>query len=312
MIKQLFLGASIVLPFIGWQPLLAQAIPDIEGAIIQDNQIGDAIRDQQDRGVQIRDEDETIDGEAGIFVLQKNRIFFVGGSYGVSYSENPLRTVDDVGDSFAVNFAATAGVQTRIDDAFDFGLNVAVSGSEYSESFAPSSRNVNGALSVGTPIGGTPLYLNGTVFGGFNFDEDFENGSAFYGGSISLGAAFPIGKRTLIRPGISATRQWSEVEDNNSTSAAVTIGVVHAIDPQWTLAANARVNRTWFDDFFEDVTFLPRKDWQYGGNVSMSYRHNENITASVSAGYEKRDSTFFLSEFESFEASLIFALRVGF
>ena len=290
----------------------AQALPEIENTITQGSQIDDIIREQDRLSGQIAKKDDEIDGEAGIYVLKKNEIFFVGGTAGIGYSGNPVRTVDDVGDSFFINFAATAGVQTQIGEALDFGARVNVSGIEYGEAFGPSSRNINGNINVGVPIKGTPLYASASAFGGFNFDDDFGNVTSFYGASVSLSAALQLGKQTIVRPNIVATRQWNETADNNNKAVSASVGVVHIMSSRFSLAADARVTRTWFDDFFEDVTFVKRKDWSYGGSVSGTYRHNQQISLSVSAGYEKRDSTFFLSEYDSFEASLLFSAIMRF
>ncbi len=290
----------------------AQAVPDIQDTITQGSQIDDIIRDQDRIGPRLGGDGDEIDGEAGIYVLRVNEIFYVGGSYGVNYSENPLRTVDDVGGAFSVNLAATAGMQTRFAEAIDLGVSATIGGTEYNELFAPSSRNINGAINIGTQIGQSPIYIGATGFGGFNYDMSFENGTGFYGGSASLSAALPLGQRTVLRPVISVTRQWSETEDNNSTSAVGAVSITHGITNNFIVGASASVTHSWFDDFFEDVTFVKRKDWQYSGGINATYRLNENISVGAAAGYEKRDSTFFLSEYDSFDASLTFSARIRF
>lgn len=290
----------------------AQAVPDINDSITEGSQIDDIIRQQDRIGSQLGQDSNEIDGEAGIFVLRANEIFYVGGSYGIGYSENPQRTVDGDGDSFLVNLAATAGVQTRIAEAVDFGISATVGGTEYNENFAPSSRSISGAITAGTQVGQSPVYLGFTAFGGFNYDDSFNNGTGFYGGSASVSAGFALGPRTAIRPSISGTRQWSDISENDSTSVTGGVSVTHAVATNFSIGASTRVTHTWFDNFFEDVTFVKRKDWQYGGGINATYRVNDNILLGAAAGYEKRDSTFFVSEYESFEASLTFSARLRF
>lgn len=294
------------------QTVFAQGIGDFESSIIQGDQIDQAILNQQQLGGQVRPDENAIDGEAGIYILNKNDIFYVGATAGFGYSENPLRTVDDIGDSFSFNAAGSTGVQTKLAEAVDFGLQVTVSGVEYFDDFAPSSRNINSSATVGTPIKNTPLYISATIFGGLNFDEDFEDGVEFIGGTAGIGAGIPIGKRTIFRPGVAVTRQWSATSDNNSTSANGTLGITHVLQPNLSISANARVTRTWFDDFFEDVTFVPRRDWQYGVTAVANYQASNNLSLGVSAGYSRRDSSFFISEFDSFDASLFVSARLRF
>ena len=289
-----------------------QAVPDIEGAIVQGGQIDDVIDEQDRLNTQLQVDDGEIDGEAGIYILKKNDIFFVGGAIGTGYSENPQRILNNVEDSFWASAAFTAGVQTKIAEAVDFGVRANVSGLEYFSDFGPSSRNTSASITVGTPIAGTPLYASASAFGGFNFDGDFENGVAFYGGSLSVNAALPVGQRTLIRPSIGVSRQWSEIEENNATSAAANLTVLHIVAPKVVVSADAFVNRTWFDNFFEDVIFVERRDWNYGGGASLSYRPNEWLNTSVSVGYEKRDSSFFISEYDGFDASLLVSATLEF
>lgn len=290
----------------------AQTLPDIQDAITQGSQIDDAVFGDTGGTLNRPDAATEIDGEAGIYVLRTNDIFFIGGAAGLSYSGNPLRTAGDVGDSFAADFAATAGVRTQIDGSVDLGLTAVVSGTEYFESFAPSSRNAHAAINLGTLIAGTPLYASITGFGGYNFDSDFENGTSFYGGTARLAASFPLAKRTALVADVQASRQWSGISENNSTAASGSLRIDHQIDPRLRVGASATVKRTWFDNFYEDVTFVERSDWTYGGALLSSYAISENFSASVSAGYEKRDSSFFLSEYESFEGSLLFSARLRF
>jgi hypothetical protein len=291
----------------------AQAIPDLQGSITLGSQIDDIIKAQKERNrANALGEDETIDGEAGIYVLRRNEIFFVGGGVSTGYSNNPLRTADDVGGSYSVNFAASTGIQTKIAEKFDLGLSLNVSGVEYGEDFVPSSRTLNGSLNIGTPIGRTPLYLSVTGFGGWSFNSDFEQGTRFSGLSTALSAGLPMGRKTIVRPGLGVTRQWSERSENNSTSVAASLDIVHALSPRLSFSAVGSVSHVWFDDFYEDVTFTPRNDWQYSGEVSLSYRLSRNSSLSLSSSYEKRNSTFFLSAYESYDLSASLALRIRF
>lgn len=293
-------------------PAYAQSLPDIRESITQGGQIDDIIREQQNRSNKKAGEGEVIDGEAGVFVLQKNGIFFVGGGLSAGYESNPLRTVDDVGGSFLTSLAFTTGVQTVVAGRFDVGFSVNASGVEYDKNFASSSRSFHSGLSLGTQIGGSPIYASVQAFGGWNFDQAFSQGVAFYGASGALSAGIPLGRKTLLRPGIGVTRQWSQVSENNSISTAASLDIVHALTPRLTLAASGKVSRIWFDDFYEDATFVARKDWQYGGGMSLTYRLNDKVGLGLTGSYEKRSSSFFLAAYDGFDTSASLSLRVRF
>lgn len=290
----------------------AQSNTNFEDAIVQGNQIDDAIRDQQQLDQQVRTDENAIDGESSIYILNKNEIFFTGATTGIGFSSNPIRTFDDLGDSFSFNTAASVGLQTKLAEKLDFGFQVTASSVDYFDEIGPSSRNISSSINIGTQIEGTPLYIGGNVFCGVNFDEDFESPTEFIGGSINIGAGIPIGKKTLLRPGISVTRQYSSTSENNSTSGTAVLGVTHILLPKLAVAANLNVTRTWFDNFFEDVTFVARRDTQYGVSVSSNYQISNNFSLNGNVGYDKRDSSFFISEFDSFDAALFVSARLSF
>lgn len=283
----------------------AQTDADISDAINQNTRVEDARRAQQ--GILIDPEgleEFEIDGESGVYVLNENDIFYVASDAGVGWSENPLRTIDDAGSSGFTDAVITAGIKTQIAEKFDLGLAVTSSNVEFFEDFAPSSRTVSSSINVGMPIKGTPLYVGLGVNGGRSFDEDFNNGTWFYGANANISAATTLGPKTLGRATFSGSRSMSEISDNDTWNATGDVEVTHVISPKMSVGAQARLTRTSFDDFFEDVTFAERNDWQYGASIKANYAPNTWLTTQVSAGYENRDSGFFLSSYDGFDASV--------
>ena len=245
-------------------------------------------------------------------MLTVNDIFYIASGVGGGWSENPLRTVDDEGSSGFANAVITAGVQTKIAEAFDFGVAGTISGVEFFEDFAPSSRTINGSINIGTPIGGTPIYVGASVFAGRTLDRKFENGSWYYGANAQVSAGGPIGPRTFVRGTLSGGRNENEIVENNNWNATFDVELTQVISDEFSIGAQARVTRTWFDDFFEDVTFAQRNDWQYGGNLSANWAPTSWLAVTGSAGYEKRDSGFFLSSYDGFEAAFTITARERF
>lgn len=312
--KSIFSG-SLIAPalLVPMAPALAQATPDIQDAINSGTQIDEALRNQQRTLPQPEAAgDDIIDGEAGVYAVTINDIFYVGGSLGAGWSENPLRTVDDVGDSTFIEAAATAGVQTRLAGAVDAGFAATISGTEYRKDFAPSSRSLSASANVGTAISGTPLYAGLTAFGGFSYDDSFKNGTGFYGGYASLSAGLPLSQRALVRASVQGGRQMGDIEENNSWNVNLSGGLSYLIMPKLSAGFDLRATRTWFDDFYENVTFVERKDWEYGGNVNATYAPLNWLSVTGSVGYQKRESAFFLSEYDSWEAALIVTARKRF
>jgi len=302
-------GIALATPGQAW----AQASPDIQDAITAGTQIEDALREQERAQIQPGAAgDEEIDGEAGVYVLAVNDIFYLGASVGGGWSENPTRTIDNPGDAVFASAAATLGIQTQLGGEFDAGLSVSASGVEYDKSFAPSSRTVTFAGNLGHAIEGTPFYVGITGFGGWTYDNAFNNATSFYGGNAALSARFRFGQRTQLRTTLAGGRQMGDITENNSWNANLSFDLSHAVSPNLFVGTSGRVSRVWFDDFYEDVTFVARNDWQYGGNLNATWAPASWLSLTGSAGYEKRDSGFFLSSYDGFEASLIISARTRF
>lgn len=296
---------------IGWLAVAgaahAQAIPEIEESITQGAQIEEAIgRTTAPRGPAVGD-DQAIDGEAGVYVLKKEQIFYVAANAGIGFSSNPLRTSDDVGGSGSVEASLSAGMRTRLAGAFDLGIAANLEGTRYFEDFAPSNHVASGNVSIGTAIGGTPLYVGAAGFGGWNLDEDFESPVGFYGASAHLSANIPLAPALVLLPSIAATRQWSEIEENDTKSLSGRMAI-HANRGPLSVDVSAGVTRIWFDNFYEDVTFVARHDWQYDAGLSIAYRLAPKVVVNASVRYVKRDSPFFLSSFTSVDNGASIAL----
>jgi hypothetical protein len=293
--------------------ILAQGAPDINDATVQGQQINDAVTRATRTRVQKSDNaGDTIDGEAGVFVLRVNEIFAVSASGGIGYTDNPARTADNPGSSFYGDFGVSAGIATVLGEKVDFGLSASVGGREFFKSFAPSNRTASGNISLGTAIGRTPLYIGVVGFGGFSFDRNFKGGTSFYGASGSLSASLPLSKAVLLRPGVGVTRQWSGVRENNSTSYSGSLELLAALSPKLTVSLRGAVTRRVYDDFYENVTFVKRLDTQFQIGAVMAFRPVRNLTFAINAGYEKQNSRFFLSEYDALDGGLAVSVRYQF
>lgn len=289
----------------------AQAVPDLRDLVTQSEQINRGAS-QAARARTVRDgTGEAIDGEAGIYVLTVNEIFQVSAAAGLGYSDNPARTADDLGGSMFGDFSLSAGLATRLGETVDFGLSANVAGREYFEEDAPSSRTLSASMSAGLPVAG-PLYAGVGAFAGYSFDGGFKNGTAFYGLTANLSAAVPLTSRLVVRPGIGATRQWAEVSENDSTLVAASVDLVYAFAPRLTGSLRGSAVRRWYDDFYEDVTFVVRRDMLYGVTAALAWQPSANVVVATTLSYETQNSRFFLAKFDAFESSAGLSLRLRF
>lgn len=308
MLKKLLLIAAALLPV----PAMAQGLPDLGQSVTEADQIGRAAQASLDSArPEIAEGEAGLPGEAGVFLLTVNEIFYLSGNASLGYTDNPERNADNVGSDGFGEASLTAGLSTRLGETVDFGIGASVGGREFFDRAAASNRNVSGNISAGVPVVG-PVYFGVVGFGGWNFDNDFENPVAFYGMGANLSAAFALSDRVVVRPGVAVNRQYSQVAENNSTTVSGGLEAFFAATPQISLGARAGVSRRWFDNFYEDVTFVERKDWNYSLSASASWRPLENVTLGISAGYERQDSAFFLSSYEAFESAASVNLSIRF
>jgi hypothetical protein len=290
---------------------LAQAVPDLRDLVTQSEQLNSTAAEAARPPAGPGGEAGTIDGEAGIFVLVQNDIFQVSASGGLGYSSNPARTSDDIGGSGFSDLALSAGVATRLGGRVDFSASANASAREYFQDFAPSSQAVSVSATAGAFVA-APLYGSVTTFGGYSFDDSFQRSTGFYGVSANLSALLPVTPRLTVRPGVGVTRQWAEVSENDNIQVAASLDVIYVLAPRLTASVRGTIARRWYDDFYEDVTFVERVDTLYGVAGALVWQFSRDVALAASISYETQESRFFLAEFEALEGTAQIGLRARF
>lgn len=291
---------------------VAQVQPPLEDVVVQGEILNRTI-DQATGASRTEADarDNEIDGEAGIYVLTVNDIFFVSGAGGLGHTTNPTRTATDAGEDWYGDFSASVGVATRLGGAVDFSASLNVDGRDYFDNDDASSRGASVTAAVGAPVFG-PIYGSLIAFGGYAFDDEFDNETSFYGLAGNLSTSWRISDQLLLRLGIGVTQQWSDVSENNSLSATASLDAVYIIAPEWLASARVSVSQRIYDNFYEDVTFVEREDTTAGISASLIWRPSRSMSVSASLAYEDQDSSFFLSEFDAFDTAMSVSLRQSF
>ncbi|RYZ14780.1 MAG: hypothetical protein EON61_02355 [Alphaproteobacteria bacterium] len=290
----------------------AQISPPLEDVVIQgeilNRSVGEAIG-ATDRSGEASDNE--IDGEAGIYILTVNEIFFVSGGGGFGHTSNPTRTANDAGGDWYGEFAASAGIATRLGGVADFGAAINVDGRDFIDADIASSRSVSANASIGATLWG-PVYGSLTTFGGYAFDDGFGGRTGFYGVAANVSAAFRITDNLLLRPGVGLTRQWSETSENDSLSATASVDAAYVLSPQWLLSGRLSVTERKYDDFYEDVTFVEREDTIVGVSASLVWRPVDRLALAASVAYEDQESSLFLSAFDALDTGLSLSAKYTF
>jgi hypothetical protein len=110
--------------------------------------------------------------------------------------------------------------------------------------------------------------------------------------------------------------RYTEEQISNAMKQAETgtpvAEVFRQVAPNVTATARGAVSRRRFDDFYEDVTFVARKDWSYAVKAAVTWQVARGTVVGASAGYERQDSTFFLATYGSYEGALLASLTMEF
>lgn len=290
----------------------AQVVPPIEDVVIQGEILNRSASQAIGQGsAKTSASADELEGEAGIYVLTLNDIFFVSGSAGLGHASNPTRTALDSGEDWYGDIGGSLGVSTRLGGALDFGASLNVDARDYVDQDLASSRSVSTVASIGAPVFG-PLYASAVAFGGYAYDRNFDGQTAFYGLAANASAAFPLTRKLLVRPGIGLTQQWSDVSENNSFTAIASVDAVYRLAPRWLVSGRISVSERKYEDFYEDVTFVEREDTSVGVAASMVWKVSRNSSLAISASYEDQDSSFFLSSFDTLDTGLAVSLKKAF
>lgn len=301
---------ALATPFLA----LAQTLGDVGRAVTEGGQISDALRDSLvQRDDAAGRTSGVIDGEAGVFILETNDIYYAGAAWGFGYDDVPTRTndLDDNGSAFTTA-SVVAGVQTVVANTVDAGASITLSGVQFTDAGAPSSRNLNASATVGRALDDGPVYASATVFVGRNFNDQFKEGQQFYGASAALSGAIRVSPRTIVRPGVGVVRQYSGEPENNSASLSLSVDARHIVNERVEVRADARMTWKKFDSFFEDVTLVERNDKTFSAGVGLNVAASQAVTVRASLGWEHQNSTFFLAEYEGATAQIGISTRTAF
>lgn len=304
MMRQLL---SVSLPALAMafvSPAAAQVAPDLGDAVIQGEILNRDAESTLRTAPAGQATDDEIDGEAGIYVLTVNEIFSVTGDAGLGYMSNPTRSAGDPGGSSYAQADLGFGVATRVAQAADLGVSLNVSGRKFLDDAADvaSSQSASASIALGTDLG--PVYVGFIGFGGYSFQDGFGDSLGFHGLSANASHTFALSNRLLVRPGIGLTQQWSAASENDSLTLAASADLVFMATSRLVASARAAFFKRSYDDFYEDVTFVKRKDDNFGVSLTLVYRATPSLRLVGGAAFEQQDSTLFLSEFKAHDIAM--------
>jgi hypothetical protein len=290
-------------------PVAAQAVPpDPGGAIVGADRAADAVARLRAFADRQGADDGAIDGEAGLYVLTEQDIFFAFAGFEAAHSSNPLRNADDVGGSAYGELSLGGGMQTTLADRWNVSASLSLTRTDYAEDFAPSGASATATASVGTPIRDWPVQATLAAFVGWTMDADFADPTRFQGLTAQVAGRWMLGERLELAPALFVTRITSETEENDATAIGARASLTREIGPV-IATLSAAVTRTLFDDFYEDVTFVERGDWQTDAALTVEWPLSERLSVTASLQYVSRESDFFLASHDGFDGGVSLSAR---
>lgn len=286
-------------------PAAALAQTAVTDAIVREQQIRDAIGaapEPEPRGDD--GEGATLPGETGVFVLLQRDIFSFEAGFGAGLTTNAAKSDVDSRRSAFLTAYADLGVDTRIGGAVNAGLHLAVSSIRYTDASDLSSSSLVGSFTLGEEIW-NGLYAQGNLSLGYSFGDGFSRDSTFLAGSVTLSRRFTLHDRVSALPYVFAGGQHVDQSELRNLSFGAGLRLDVLVAEGLVVSPSFSYTRVSYPDFFEDATFVERRDNRLQFGVSMQYAVAEMLLIGGSFGYSFNASTLDLSEYESADGSAL-------
>ncbi len=293
----------------------AQTLDEIGNSITGTQQFREALeisRAEQRRAGLGRAAKE-IKGEPGIYILTKADIFSLGARLNLGYTDNPQATKDGNGHGSKYgSFAFSAGVSSKFPNSVDYGVNLTVSGVEYDRSDAPDSLSLASNTFIGKSFADGMLYASLGLNAGVNGSHRFNDTSQFYGLSATIDVPFQLAENVNIITSLSLERQLSDQDEQDSTIVSLGGRLMWFPTNNLQFSLRGSYSDRLYDNFFEDVTFVKRRDDIYALGIAASSTFAHDLQGSVSINFKRNRSTFFLSDYTARDTLLNLSLTKRF
>jgi hypothetical protein len=306
-------AAVVVLCLASLQAAATFAQPaGVTDSITQGAQADRAIEQARHRLLQGTALDNDPGQDPGIYVLVRQDIFSVGLDVGVGYtSEVDKGSLRDA-ESTYTSMQFDIGADTRIANSFNAGVRLTVAETLYHDEDGFDSGALIGSIYVSEPFFDDTLIVTADVTGGLNGGYDFDDHSAYVNTSIRAARPIPLTNSIVFVPSISVSNVFSEQGEQNRWEYGAQARLAARLDEDLRLTVGAGVTYSDYDNFFEDVLFVSRRDTTAYASLGLEYMIDENVRAFANVRYTNRTSTLDIVEYEETDASVSIGLSARF
>lgn len=284
----------------------------VRDSITQGAQADRAVEQARDRLYSGRSGEDEIGRNPGVFVLIERDIFSVGLDVGLGYSNEVDKGALQDAESGYTSVQFDIGVDTRIADSFDAGARLIASETLFHNDSTFDSAALLGSVYVSEAFFDRTLILTADATGGLNAGYDFDNPSAYINGSIRATRPIPLGQDIVLVPSVFASLIYAEQSEQDRWEAGASLRLIARLCDGLRLTLGGGVTYGEYDNFYEDVLFVNRKDTTAYASVGLEYAIDDNVSAFANLRYTNRTSTLDIVEYEETDASAMIGIKARF
>lgn len=297
--------ALLAPPLLAWSAgASAQAVPD--------PRIDQRVRQltPAENEARRRDEETILTGRNDIVLMRRRRFFTLSGSAGLGITDNATLSPGQSDGDVLGTFDAAFRFGTRLGGLVDVSAEIGLSTSRYLDNSALDI--VAGYAQVAAHVEVIGFDLDVAYTPNRVWDGDFERRqltqhrfSAGVSRSIALG-------RVIVR----ASTGGERIEANPSAfvnwAANAGLSAILPLRPGASLIGSLRANRRWYDDYFEGLLGVARRDWQVEAAAGFSLQLGANAGIDLRVTRARNYSTADISRYRATSAGIVLKAAIRF
>jgi len=283
-------------------PAMAQPVPDpgIDQRVRAFGRTGQTASEAE--------EEALLTGRDDILLMRQRRFFTIAASAGGGYTDNAglSPTMRQADGYFSGD--ASLRIATQLGGLVDVYAEAGVSTTRYFQQTGLDLVAVFGAVGAHVAVKGFDLDVGYTP--NMVWDGDLETRQLTQHRFVaSVGRGFRVG-RGLVRATIGGERIEANPSAFQNFAATAGVSGVVPVAPGVAVIGSVRGVRRWYDNYFEGLLGVERRDWFLEGAAGLSWRLHRNVSLDARLTYAKNWSTADISRYEAANGAAI--VRVAF
>lgn len=258
-------------------------------------------------------EEYLLTGRDDLMLLQERKFFTLSATGRTTFTNNAYLS-DQVRKSDTVVDGKVSGkVATKIAQTYDVYAELGAIGSRYMHQQALGyngiTANVGGEAPindkwrVGVQYGYTMAFLKG------GFSEQLVTINDFV---AYTNYTLQINPNTLLVPQLSLDRTIAAPSDYNALALDASVSLLHRFRPTVIGVVAVETGYKDYNNYFESITHIDRKDRTYGVNASVRWTPLDAVQLSASFAATHNDSTLLSSDYNAVSISPMVEMKVNF